>query len=144
MSYYRQVEGSNPNLYGVSFGISLPIWFLLDQRGQVQEATATYAKAESDLRSKENFLSLDVKNAFLEFKNDERQVRLYNTDLLPQADEVYRAAATSYEAGEITYIEFLQARQTLISARGTYIDALYHYNTAIARLENAVGRTISE
>ena len=78
------------------------------------------------------------------YRNDERQVQLYNTDLLPQANEVYRTAATSYQAGEITYLEFLQARQTLISARSTYIDALYNYNTAIARLENAVGRTISE
>ena len=48
------------------------------------------------------------------------------------------------QAGEITYIEFLQARQTLILARGTYIDALYHYNAAIAQLEKAVGRTLSE
>jgi len=144
MSYYRQVQGNNPDLYGVSFGISLPIWFLLDQRGQVQEAAATYAKLESDLLSKGNFISLDVKNAYLDFTNDERQVQLYDADLLPQADEVYRTAATSYQAGEITYLEFLQARQTLISARTTYIDALYHYNIALARLENAVGRTISE
>jgi cobalt-zinc-cadmium efflux system outer membrane protein len=144
MSYSHQVQGSNSNLYGVSIGISLPIWFLFDQRGQVQEAIAEHARVEADLTSKRNFVSLDVKNAYLEFKNDERQVQLYNTDLLPQADEVYRAAATSYEAGEITYIEFLQARQTLISVRGTHIDALYHYNTAIARLEKAVGRQISE
>ena len=144
VSYSRQVQGSNPNLYGVAFGISLPIWFLLDQRGQVQEASAEHARVESELTSKQNFVNLDVKNAYLEVKNDERQVQLYNTDLLPQADEVYRAAAASYQAGEITYLEFLQARQTLISARSTYIDALYHYNTAIARLEKAVGRQFSE
>ncbi len=140
VSYSRQVQGTISNLYGVAFGISLPIWFLLDQRGQVQEASAEHARMELALIAKRNFVSLEVQNAYLEFKNDDRQVQLYNTALLPQADEVYRAAATSYQAGEITYIEFLQARQTFISARSTYIDALYHFNTAIARLENAVGR----
>jgi len=144
ISYSRQVQGNNPDLYGVSFGISLPIWFLLDQRGQIQEATAEHARVEAELTSKQNFLSLDVKNAYLEYTNDERQVQLYTTELLPQADEVYRAAALSYQAGEITYIEFLQARQTLISARSTYIDALYRVNAAIAQLEKAVGRTINE
>lgn len=144
VSYSWQAQGTNPNLYGVAFGISLPIWFLLDQRGQVQEATAEHARVESELASRQNFVNLDVKTAYLEYKNDERQVQLYNTDLLPQAEEVYRTAAASYQAGEITYIEFLQARQTLISARITYINALYHYNAAIARLENAVGRQISE
>ncbi len=144
MSYSRQVQGGNPNLYGVTFGISLPIWFLLDQRGQVLEASATLAKMESDLTMKRNFVSLDVTNAYLEFKNGERQVQLYQTALLPQADEVYRAGAASYHAGDITYLEFLQARQTLISARSTYIDELYHYNAAIAQLEKSVGRQISE
>jgi outer membrane protein, heavy metal efflux system len=144
VSYSWQAEGTNPNLYGVAFGISLPIWFLLDQRGQVEEATAEHGRVESELTSKRNFISLDVKNAYLAYKNDERQVQLYNTDLLPQAEEVYRTAAASYQAGEITYIEFLQARQTLISARSTFIDALYQYNAAIARLEHAVGRQFSE
>ncbi len=144
LSYSRQWQVGNPNLYGVAFGISLPIWFLLDQRGQVNEATAEHAKVESELTSTRNRVTLEVTNAYREFKNNERQVQLYNTDLLPQADEVYRAAAASYQAGEITYIEFLQARQTLISARSTYIDALYHYNTAIAQLEKAVGRQLGE
>lgn len=144
VSYSRQVQGTNSNLYGVAFGISLPIWFLLDQRGQVQEASAEHARTESEFIAKHNFVSLEVQNAYLEFKNDDRQVQLYNTDLLPQANEVYRVAATSYRAGEITYIEFLQARQTFIAARSTYIDALYHYNTAIARLENAVGRQFNQ
>jgi outer membrane protein TolC len=144
VSYSWQAQGTNPNLYGVAFGISLPIWFLLDQRGQVQEATAEHGRVESELIAKRNFVTLDVKNAYLAYRNDERQVQLYNTDLLPQAEEVYRTAAASYQAGEITYIEFLQARQTLISARSTFIDALYHYSAAIARLENAVGRQLSE
>jgi cobalt-zinc-cadmium efflux system outer membrane protein len=144
VSYSRQFQGGNAHLYGVAFGISVPIWFLFDQRGQVQEASAIYARTASDLVARRNVVSLDVKNAFLEFRNYERQVELYATDLLPQAEEVYRAGAASYRVGEITYIEFLQAKQTLISARGTYIDALYHYNAALAQLEKAVGRQFSE
>lgn len=144
VSYSWQAQGGSPNFYGVALGISLPIWFLLDQRGQVQEASATHAKLESDLTWNQNLVSLEVKSAYLRLKNDERQVQLYQTELLPQADEVYRVAEASYQAGEITYIEFLQARQTLISARSTYINALYNYNAAIARLEKAVGRQISE
>jgi outer membrane protein TolC len=144
VSYSRQVQGANSDLYGFALGISLPIWFLMDQRGQVQEASAEHARVESDLTARRNFVSLDVRNAYHEYSNDERQVRLYTTDLIPQAEEVYRIADASFQAGEITYIEFLQARQTLISARSTFIDALYHYHAAIARLENAVGRQLRD
>lgn len=144
ISCSRQMQAGNANLYGVALGISLPIWFLFDQRGQIQEASAIHARLASDLASRQNLVILDVTNAYLELKSDERQVQLYSTDLLPQADEVHRAAATSYSAGEITYVEYLQARQTLTSVRSTHIDALYDYNIALALLEQAVGRTFGE
>ncbi len=141
-SYYRQTVGGNPDFYGVSFGISFPLWFLFDQRGQIQEASASLGIAESDLQSLNNFISVNVKNAFLEMKNNERQIKLHQTDILPQAEEVYRVALASYEAGDITYIEFLQARQTLISSRNEYIDELARYCTSLAKLEHAVGGSI--
>jgi outer membrane protein TolC len=143
-SYYRQTVDGNSDFYGVSFGISLPLWFLFDQRGQIQEASANLSIAESDLQSLNNFISVNVKNAYLEMKNDERQIILHQTDILPQAEEVYRTALASYEAGEITYIEFLQARQTLISTRNEYVEELARYSTSLAKLEFAVGASINQ
>ena len=143
-SYYRQTVDGNSDFYGVSFGISLPLWFLFDQRGQIQEASANLNIAESDLQSLNNFISVNVKNAYLKMKNDERQIILHQTDILPQAEEVYRTALASYEVGEITYIEFLQARQTLISSRNEYVEELARYSTSLAKLEFAVGASINQ
>jgi outer membrane protein TolC len=143
-SYYRQTVDGSSDFYGVSFGISVPLWFLFDQRGQIQEASASLAIAESDLQSLKNSMIADVKSAFLEMKNNERQIKLHQTDILPQVEEVYRTARASYEAGEITYIEFLQARQTLISSRNEYIEELARYCTALAKLEYAVGASITQ
>jgi outer membrane protein TolC len=141
-SYYRQTVAGNSNFYGVSFGISVPLWFLLDQRGQIQEASANLGIAEYNLQSVNNFISVDIKNAFLDMKNNERQIILHQTDILPQVEEVYRTASASYEAGEITYIEFLQARQLMISTRNEYIEELARYCASLAKLEYAVGASI--
>lgn len=143
-SYYRQTVDGNSDFYGVSFGISVPIWFLFDQRGQIQEASANLKIADSELQSLKNLISVDVNRAFLEMKNDERQIVLHQTDILPQAEEVYRTALASYEAGDISYIEFLQARQTLISSRSEYIEELARYCTSLAKLEYAVGASINQ
>jgi cobalt-zinc-cadmium efflux system outer membrane protein len=143
-SYYRQTVGGNPDFYGVSFGISVPLWFLFDQRGQIQETSASLGIAEYDLQSLNNLISVNVKNAFLEMKNIERQIKLHRSDILPQAEEVYRSALASYEAGDITYIEFLQARQILISSRNEYVEELARYCTSLAKLEYAVGASITQ
>jgi outer membrane protein TolC len=143
-SYYRQTVIGNPDSYGVSFGISVPLWFLFDQRGQIQEASANLSIAEYNLQSVNNFISVDVKNAFLDMKNIERQIILHQTDILPQAEEVYRIAFASYQAGDITYIEFLQARQILISSRNENIEELARYCISLSKLEYAVGASITQ
>jgi outer membrane protein TolC len=76
--------------------------------------------------------------------NYERQIILHQTDILPQADEVYRIALKSYEAGEITYIEYLQARQIRITSRNEYVEELARYCTSIAKLEYAVGYSFNQ
>ena len=143
-SYYRQTVIGNPDSYGISLGMSVPLWFLFEQRGQIQEASANLSIAEYNLQSVNNFISVDVKNIYFELINNERQILLHQTDILPQAEEIYRTAFASYQAGDITYIEFLQARQILISSRNEYVEDLARYCISHAKLEYAVGASITQ
>ncbi len=138
-SYYRQTVGDNPNLYGMKFGISLPIWFLLDTRGQVQQASAEVAIASEAMRSAQQRVDLEVTSAYAAYANSRRQVELQRLEILPQAEEIYRVASISYVAGEISYVEYLQALQGYNTARTASIDALVDYNTAVIRLERIAG-----
>ncbi len=142
-SYLRQSRDNDNGFYGVSLGMSLPLWFLLENRGQIQEATANVSIAESGLQLVKNEVELQLKRAFNDYENSHRQVNLYVTDILPQAEEVYRSASTSYDTGEITYIEFLQARQTLINAYSNYINVLFNYYRSIFTLEEVVGQSLT-
>jgi outer membrane protein TolC len=132
------VNGSN-DFYSVSIGMSIPIWFMFDQRGQIQEAAASLRATEFQVQATSNAVQSSVRTAFLDLKNNERQALLYTSSLLPQAEEVYRVALKSYESGEISYMEFLQASQTLNSTRAAYVDVLVNYNISKSNLELAVG-----
>lgn len=141
-SYFKQTRDGDNGFYGASFGISVPLWFLFENRGQIQEATANVNIAESELQSVKNEVYLRLRSAFNDYENDLRQVNLYISDILPQAEEAYRSATASYDAGEITYIEFLQARQTLIGAYSNYTNVLFNYYRAIFTLEETVGQNL--
>jgi outer membrane protein TolC len=140
--YSKQVRGDTKNYYGVSFGMSIPLWFMFDQRGKIHEATAQTSIAQAELQTARNTVYAKIQSAFVEFKNEEKHIRLYQNDILPQAEEMFRIAAKSYEAGEITYIEYLQAQQTLKNSRGNYSTALHSYNLSIVTLEEALGKTV--
>lgn len=139
LAYLKQSRDGDNSFYGVSFGIFVPLWFIFDQRGKIQEASANVSIAESDLQLTKNNIYLKIKNAFTQYENERKQVQFYETEILPQAEEIFRTASKSYEAGEITYIEYLQAKQTLINSRSNYINTLHSYNLSIINIEEAVG-----
>ncbi len=144
LAYFKQTRDGNAGFYGASFGISVPLWFMFDQRGKIQEAAANQSISESQLQLTKNEVALKLKSAFIDHENNLNQVKLYVNDILPQAEEIYRTAIKSYDAGELTYLEYLQAKQTLISSRNNYINALFNHYQSVFRIEEIVGQNIFE
>jgi outer membrane protein TolC len=140
IAYYRQTRDGSGGFYGVSLGVSIPLWFMFDSRGKIQEAEAELSAAESRLVLARNDIALRVRNAFAEFQNTEMSVRLYRNDLLPEAEEIYRAASRGYGTGDLSYLEYLQAKQTLINARNGYVSTLLNYIRSISTIDELVGR----
>ncbi len=141
-SYFKQTRDGDTGFYGASFGVSIPLWFMFDQRGKIQEAVANQSISESELQLTKNEIVLKIKSAFTDLENNLKQVKLYVNDILPQAEEIYRTAIKSYDAGELTYLEYLQAKQTLISSRNNYINALFSHYQSVFRIEELVGQNI--
>lgn len=140
--FNKNVRNDVTGYYGASFSVGIPLWFMLEHRGRIIEASANVASAEAELQTIKNTVYTKTLAAYTEFKHEERQVELYVKEILPQAEEIFRTATKSYEAGEITYIEFLQAQQTLINSRGSYINALLSYNNSIITIEESIGNTL--
>jgi outer membrane protein TolC len=142
LSYFRQSRDRESGYYGAALGVSVPLWFMFEHKGKIQESAANVALAEADFRSTQNDICFRVKGAFADFCDQEKRIVLYKSDILPQADEIYRAAQKSYEMGEITYVEFMQAKQTRVNSKRNYIDALLSYHLSIVALEEAVGKPL--
>lgn len=144
LSYFKQTRDGNNGFYGASFGVSIPLWFMFDQRGKIQEASANQSISESQLQLTMNELELELKSAFTEHENNLKQVKLYINEILPQANEIYRSAFKSFDAGELNYLEYLQARQTLINSQNNYVNALYNYYQSVFKLEELAGEDFSD
>lgn len=136
--FQQNIEG-NPNFYGVEIGLKIPLWFAFRQRGEIQQAAAVLS-AQQSLRTQTQLqLMAEIESAYAAFEATKNQVDMFKTTLLDQANEVYRIALRSYEEGEIGYLELLEAQQTLVAVRGSYIETLANYYAAIAALERAGG-----
>jgi cobalt-zinc-cadmium resistance protein CzcA len=122
----------------------VPLWFLFEQRGTIQEATANHSISESNLVQTKNEIILRLKNAYTDYTNNQKQLKTYIHDIIPQAEEVYRTAKRSFDEGELSYLEYMQAKQLMINARENYITALFNYNQTLIMLEEIIGKNLSE
>jgi outer membrane protein TolC len=144
LAYFKQSRDGDNGFYGASFGVSVPLWFLFDQRGSIQEASANVSISEALLVQTKNEMNLRLKSAYTDYTNNRQQLKTYIEDILPQTEEVYRTASRSYDEGELSYLEYMQSKQLLINTRENYITALFNYNYSLIILEEIIGKNLNE
>ena len=142
LGIFRQtLAGPNgrTSFWRTSFGLEVPLWAMFRQRGEISEAGAEVAKADSEEEAVRFQVHLDVEVAFRDVKAAEDQVDLFRDRILPVAEQAYDIASRSYREGKAMYLDLLEARRTLAESRIEYAEALFGYRAALSRLEQAVG-----
>jgi outer membrane protein TolC len=120
----------------------IPLFFWQPKRGEIAEAEANINSLEKDFEHMGNAITLEVEEAYMTAVTANNQIRLFEDEILTQAEEVYNMFLFSYQEGEIGGIELIDARRTLIEARISYADALFNYGVALAALEKSIGQKL--
>ena len=139
IGYFQQTLNGNPEFRGAEIGLSIPLWFLFNQRAKIQAASARIREMEFSFRSRTNDIILQVKTAYENTKTAETHLQLFQKNLLTEAEEVYRIAKISYDEGESSYLELLDAQRTFIDVKREYIQFLLLYQNSLTELEHAIG-----
>ncbi|HQP32406.1 MAG TPA: TolC family protein, partial [Deltaproteobacteria bacterium] len=96
--------------------------------------------ALADIRDQ---VRLEVKRSWLELKDAEGQVGV-TVKAIAQADENFRISQERYKEQVGTATEVLDAQTLLTRARADHANALGDYQIGYARLERAMGMTLSQ
>lgn len=133
-------EGDVDRAYGITFGISIPLWY--QGQGEIAKAKARITREESNLALLRNQVTLEVKNAYTAFEAAGGQIKLFQENFIPNAEKAFDITNKAYELGEEMIINLFEARRTLIEARKGLIEALLDYNRSLAALERGVGEEL--
>jgi cobalt-zinc-cadmium efflux system outer membrane protein len=84
----------------------------------------------------------EVRRAYAAYSSTRRQSQLLNDELLRGSDDLLRIAQTSYDEGEMSLVELLDAADAYRDARLTRIDLRTDLWTRYFRLLRAMGRPL--
>lgn len=126
----------------IGFSLNLPVQ-LGRRRGAMNEAQAQLSGLEAARRRTRQEIALQVHTALEEAIENHHAIELYEARLLPSASENLEAARTGYSAGEIDLLALITAQKLLMDTTLRLEEARASYHQSIARLERAVGASLT-
>ena len=132
LSYFKQEVDKN-DFWGGEIGFSIPLWFM-GQGGKLLQKKAEQIIANHFYVVEKLRLGQEFNQAIARLEKAANEVKLFQTELLNEAEEVFRIAQKIYAVGEIGYLQFIDAQQTLIQTRQGYLQALLSYQIEKAHL----------
>ena len=128
----------------MTLSLALPVFFWQPARGEIAEADANLRALQEEADHLANAITLEVEGAYVNLTAATDQIRLFEEDILTQAEEAYEMYEFAYQQGEIEAIDLIESRRTLNEARTSYADALFNYDVARAAIERSIGRPFEE
>lgn len=138
IGYFNQQIDGVGGMTGMQFGIGIPLFFWT-QQGKVQAAKIANSIAETKFENQLLNFTVHYKTKLKEVNKYILQIEWYNNSGLGNADELIRYANKSYQAGEIDYMEFINAIDQAFNIKKGYLLALNHYNQSITDLQYLSG-----
>jgi outer membrane protein TolC len=150
-SYYPILSGNaqylwrgshmpNEMTWDMFFGatLSIPLFSGFSSPNQVAEQRANMKNLVSQEETLKLNIRLEAEQAYLSQKQAAEQVRV-TEKAVAQAQENYELASGRYQVGVGSPLEITDAEVQLANAKANYIQALYGYKVAEARIERATG-----
>jgi outer membrane protein TolC len=137
----HMVEGIG-NFWDFTLSFNIPLFFWQPAKGKIAEANANIRAFQKDLEHLEDAIALEVEDAYLNAVAATSQIEMFEEEILRQTEEVYNMLLYSYKEGDISSLELIDARRTLIESQTSYVDALFNYRLAIAALEKSIGQPL--
>lgn len=138
-SYARNIIAPTPSFTTVTAGISLPLKFSNSRPGELRAAHYSAKQAEQLYRQTELSIQTEVTQAFFNYEATQQQVDQFKMGLLAEAKIILQGKTYSYQRGETSLLEVLDAQRTYNEVQQNYYQTLYNHAAALVELERAAG-----
>jgi outer membrane protein TolC len=134
--------GAMPSMYEFRFDLNLPLQ--RDRRAAaVAEQEMTFAAARSTYDATRLALQGRLQEDYLMASTSARLATLYRDTVLPQARFGLESSLASYQTGTVDFLSVLTNFGSVLEYEMSYFDELTAFHTAMSRLEEMTGTSLT-
>lgn len=133
-----------PTTWDITLSFEVPLFFWQKINGEIAEVNANLAAANERLKYLELSVGFEVESVYYNAVSLQNQVRLFEKEVLDEAEQVYQMSMMSYREGKIGSIELIESRRSLVELKQVYAETLFNYQLALAELEKSLGTSMGK
>ena len=139
IGYLNQVGAEQPENYRFRYGITIPLWFWT-YNSQIKAANYQFQMANSQYAIAQKNINSEYQKALTDYKKYFESLNYYETTALKQAETIISTATRFYEAGEISYIIYMQSLNQAFEIKMNYLETVRNHNQSIIQLNYLNGQ----
>lgn len=121
-----------------TIGINLPLW-IGKNRARVAAAEYQRTAAQRMLENRAQTLDADIRQTLFNLRDADRKIILYKQNLIPKAEQSLEVSRKAYEAGQLEFINLIDAERMLLEFDLASERALADHLVARAELSRLTG-----
>lgn len=126
----------------MGFSVSIPLPVFNRNQGEIARAEREMEQARRRLAAVELAVRTEVATAYQRCLSHGELVRRIEADMLSRARRVLETTRYSYERGEASLVELLDAQRAFNDAMQTYNEARANYARSLLELDSATGDSV--
>jgi outer membrane protein, heavy metal efflux system len=134
---------TGPDKWMATAKMTLPWIFSAKYDARFRQATAEEEEAKADYAAMQNQTLFQLRDLFTKVTTTEQLIQVYQSGVLPQAEQSLEAARIGYQYGKASFLDLIDSERTLRDLQLEYYATLGRFEQHLAELEQAVGTTIS-
>ena len=129
------------NGWSITAGITLPFapWTLGKASARAEEASAAIKRTTATYNASRNMVLSNVRDLYYKAAAGKRQLDMFRTVIIPQAEQSLSASRTAYQTGTTDFLMLIDSYRTLVMLTKEYFMTRMQFEQTVASLERAVG-----
>ncbi len=124
--------------YDTGVFLNFPWLWRGKRQASVREARLEIEAAQAEFDSEVNMTLRDIQDQYTRSEASLRQLKLYESSLLPQARQLIEATRAAYQCGKATSLELIESSRALRDAQLEAARARAQYGRDVAKLQQNV------
>lgn len=139
VTYAHNEVAPTPAHTPISFGVTIPLKFSNRHNSDLRVAKIRLQQSEYEYDMVDKEIEVEVAQAYRHYNTMRRQLRQFDDGILEEARIILDGRTYSYNRGESSLLEVLDAQRTYNEIRQNYFETLYNTVAALVELERSVG-----